>query len=84
MILLRDLIVVKTSVHVSTCDANCVEVLTLIRRMFLRLVTEISDSNLEQRISVKFCVNLGKNASDTCAMFSEAYRGEAVEKVKGF
>jgi hypothetical protein len=52
--------------------------------MFLRLVTEISDSNLEQRISVKFCVNLGKNASDTCAMFSEAYRGEAVEKVKGF
>jgi hypothetical protein len=28
---------------------------------------------LEQRINIKFCVKLGKKASDTCVMLSEAY-----------
>jgi len=35
---------------------------------------------LEQPINIKFCVKLGKNASDTCAMLSEAYEGEAMKK----
>jgi hypothetical protein len=35
---------------------------------------------LEQQISVKFCVKLGKNASDTCEMLSNAYGGEAMKK----
>jgi hypothetical protein len=39
---------------------------------------------LEQRIDIKFCVILGKNASDTCAIFSEACVGEATEKSSGF
>jgi len=45
-----------------------------------RLVAEISDQSSEQRISIK----LGKNASDTCAMLSEAYGGEALKKSSVF
>jgi hypothetical protein len=40
----------------------------------------MSDQFLEQRINSKFCVKLGKNASDTCELFSEAYGGKAVRK----
>jgi len=50
-----------------------VEVVVLIRCVFLSLVAKISDWFLERRINVKFYVKLGKNASDTCTMFSEAY-----------
>jgi hypothetical protein len=39
----------------------------------------MSDRFLEQRIDIKFCVKLGKNASDTCAMLSDAYGGEAMK-----
>jgi hypothetical protein len=35
----------------------------------------MGDQFLEQRISFKFCVKLGENASDTCPMLSEAYEG---------
>jgi hypothetical protein len=31
-------------------------------------------------MEIKFCVKLGKNASDTCAVLSKAYGREAVEK----
>jgi hypothetical protein len=48
--------------------------------MFLRLVAKMSDRFLEQRINVKFGVKLGRNASDTCAMLSEAYGGEAMKE----
>jgi hypothetical protein len=34
---------------------------------------------LQQRIYLKFYVKLGNNASDTCAMLSEAYEGEAMK-----
>jgi hypothetical protein len=44
----------------------------------------MSDSFLEQLIKIKFCVNLGKNASGTCAMLSEACGGEAVNKSSVF
>jgi hypothetical protein len=37
----------------------------------------MSDQFLEQRINIKFCVTLGKNASDTFIVFSEAYRFRA-------
>jgi hypothetical protein len=40
----------------------------------------MSDRFLEQRISIKFCVKLGNNASGTCAMLYQAYGGEAVRK----
>jgi hypothetical protein len=36
-------------------------------------------SFLEQQINIKFCVKLGKNATDTCAMLSKAYGGEAMK-----
>jgi hypothetical protein len=39
----------------------------------------MSDRFLEQRIDIKFYVKVGKNASDTCAMLSDAYGGEAVK-----
>jgi hypothetical protein len=39
---------------------------------------------LEQRINIKFCVKLGKNASDTYAMFSEVYGEEAMKKPCAF
>jgi hypothetical protein len=60
-------------------NANCEEVVAPIRRVFLRLVERMSDRFLEQRIKTKFCVKLGKNASDTCAILSEAYEGEATK-----
>jgi len=61
-----------------------VEVVTLIKTCeFLLPVARISH-RLEQRINVKFCVKLGRNASDSCAMISEAYGGEAVESVDCF
>jgi len=41
--------------------------------MFLHFIAKMSDPFLEQQISIKFCEKLGKNASDTCAVLSEAY-----------
>jgi hypothetical protein len=40
----------------------------------------MSNLFLEQRINIKFYVKLGNNASDTCAMLSEAYGREAMKK----
>jgi hypothetical protein len=51
------------SVHVTTCT-SCVEVVALIRCVFLHFVA-VSDQLLEQLINIKFCVKLGKNANDT-------------------
>jgi hypothetical protein len=70
------------SVHVSTCttyDFNalmpvvwkvwrCKDVFVYTSRRFL-----------EQRIDIKFCAKLGKNASDTCAMLSDTYGGDRGE-----
>jgi len=39
---------------------------------------------LEQRINIRFFVKLDKNASDICAMFSEAYVVGAVRKSSFF
>jgi hypothetical protein len=39
----------------------------------------MSDRFLEQRIKVTFYSELGKNASDTCAMLSESCGREAVK-----
>jgi hypothetical protein len=49
------------------------------RVVFLRLVAKMSDRFLEKRIIIKFCVKLGKNASYTCAMLSEAC-GDKIRK----
>jgi hypothetical protein len=73
------------SVHVPTCNALTLVVWKLgaligMTCVFLRLVTKMSDRFLEQRINIKFCMKLGKNASDTCAMLSKAYGREAMEK----
>jgi hypothetical protein len=38
--------------------------------VFVRLVANMSDRFLQQRINNEFCVKLGKNESDTCAMLS--------------
>jgi hypothetical protein len=44
----------------------------------------MSDRYLNSQINIAFCVKLGKNASDTCAMLSEAYGGETVKKSSVF
>jgi len=70
------------SVQVSTCTRYDPSALTLQLYgncgadktcVFLSLVAKMINRFLEQRISIKFRVKLGNNASDTCAMLSEAY-----------
>jgi hypothetical protein len=43
----------------------------------------MNDRFSEQRINIKFCMKLGKNASDTCATLSKAY-GEKLWKSQVF
>jgi hypothetical protein len=52
--------------------------------VFLRLVAKMSHRFLEHWTNIKFCVKLGKNASDTCRMLSEAYGGEAMRTSRVF
>jgi hypothetical protein len=59
------------------------EIVALIRSVFLHLV-RMSNQFLEQRTSIKFCVKLVKNASDTCTLLSEAYGGEVMRKSSVF
>jgi hypothetical protein len=40
---------------------------------------KMSDKNLEQRINIKFCVKIGKSASETLALLTVAY-GEYARK----
>jgi hypothetical protein len=39
---------------------------------------------LEQQMNLKFCVKLGKNASDTWAVLSRTYWGETMKKSNVF
>jgi hypothetical protein len=55
------------------------EVVALIRHVFLHLIAKMSDQ-LEQQINFKFCVQLGKNAGDICAVLSNVYGREAMKK----
>jgi uncharacterized metal-binding protein len=79
------------SVHVSACtsyDCNTsmpvVEVRELVSRVFLRLVAKMEARFSEQRINIKFCVKLGNNASDTCAVLSKAYGGQCMKTSRVF
>jgi hypothetical protein len=40
----------------------------------------MSDRLLEQCINIKFCAKLGKNASETLQMLTEAYGADAMKK----
>jgi hypothetical protein len=42
----------------------------------------MSELFLEQKIRIKFCVKLGKNASNTLSVAPEAYGGQAVKNPK--
>jgi hypothetical protein len=44
----------------------------------------MSDKNLEQQINVKFCVNIGKIASETLALLTVAYGKYAMKKLSVF
>jgi hypothetical protein len=48
--------------------------------VFLQLIVKRGDQFLRQQINIKFCVKLGKNASDTCAVLSSTSGGEAMKK----
>jgi hypothetical protein len=41
---------------------------------------KMSDTNLEQRINIKFCVMIGKSASETLALSTVAYGEYAMTK----
>jgi hypothetical protein len=78
-------------VHVSTCTNYDLNALTpVVWKMWRwkdvcvcmsRRKNELSV--LEQWINIKFCVTLGMNANDTCAILCDVY-GEKVWKVKWF
>jgi len=40
---------------------------------------KMSDKNLEQQINIKFCVKIGKSASETLALLMVAYGEYAVK-----
>jgi len=42
------------------------------------------DQNLEQRINIKFCVKIGKSASEKVALLTVAYGEYAMEKSSVF
>jgi hypothetical protein len=44
----------------------------------------MSDKNLEQRINIKFCVNIGKSASETLALLTVAYSEYTMKKSSVF
>jgi len=41
---------------------------------------KMSDKNLEQWINIKFCVKIGKSASETLALLTVAYGEYAMKK----
>jgi len=40
----------------------------------------MSDKNLDQRINIKFCVKIGKRASETLALLTVAYGEYSMKK----
>jgi hypothetical protein len=44
----------------------------------------MTDKNLEQQINIKFCVKIGKNASETLALLSVVYGKYAMKKSSVF
>ena len=44
----------------------------------------MSDKNMEQQINVKFCVRIGKRASETLALLTVAYGKYATKKSSVF
>jgi len=44
----------------------------------------MSDRNLDQWINIKFCVKIGKSASETLALLTVAYGGYTVKKLSVF
>jgi len=71
------------SAYVSTCTSYKFNTVTpgvgavaMVRHVFLCLITKISNGFLELQINIKFCVILGKKASDTCTLLSKPYGRE--------
>jgi hypothetical protein len=56
----------------------------LVRCLFLCLIAKTSDLFLKEQINIKFSVELGKNATDTCEMLSKAYGGGAIKESQVF
>jgi len=45
---------------------------------------KMSDKNLEQQINIKFCMKIGKSASETLALLTVAYGEYAMKKSRVF
>jgi hypothetical protein len=45
---------------------------------------KMSDKNLEQRINIKFCVQIGKSVSETLTLLTMAYGKYVVKKSNVF
>jgi hypothetical protein len=78
--------------HVSTCSNLCLHELQT-KRVRSQAAEEVvhvhgilvggkmSDKNLEQRISIKFCSKIGKSASERLALLTVAYGEYTVNKL---
>jgi hypothetical protein len=53
-------------------------------RLWSTVDRKMSDKNLEQRINVKFCVKIGKSASEILALLTVAYGEYAMKKLNVF
>jgi hypothetical protein len=58
------------SVHVLTCTNYNFNACGAGKKCLYVLVQKMSDGFLEKGINMRFCVELGKNESDTCAVLS--------------
>ena len=52
--------------------------------LWYMIVRKMSDKNLEQWINIKFCVKIGKSASETLALLTVAYGEYAMKKLSVF
>jgi hypothetical protein len=44
----------------------------------------MTDKNMEQRISIKFCVKIGKSASETLVLLTVVHSEYALNKIECF
>ena len=64
----------------SQCNASCVKTAAQISGVCWHLSLKMSDCNRGQTVTYTTGVERGKNASETCVIFSEANDTESVQK----
>jgi hypothetical protein len=68
--------------HVLTCDyMSHKSNESFVPKQLVYCWRKVSDKNLEQRINIKFCVKIGKSASEALALLTVTYDEYTVEKL---